>query len=201
MTGKRSRRIGPSTRQHSAALRPADRGRRLRRRARLDDEPLHVRTGQLPAYRFGKSLLQIDLNDIDQLRRRVPTVTPEGQEQRISGRPGNARPADPYRRHQRHPQLMWRWRWWPVWPTGPVSVDAARRALKWRDGTPIERHVLLVIGETSDYQTGWCLDTLDGLARDTGYGRSTIGRAVAALVTAGALDAGAPGAATRASTG
>ncbi len=36
----------------------------------------YVRTGQVPAYRFGKRLLQIDLNDIDHLRRRVPTVTP-----------------------------------------------------------------------------------------------------------------------------
>ena len=35
----------------------------------------YVRTGQLPAYRFGKRLLQIDLNDIDRMRRRVPTVT------------------------------------------------------------------------------------------------------------------------------
>jgi hypothetical protein len=32
-----------------------------------------IRRGLLPAYRIGPRLLQIDLSDIDRLRRRVPT--------------------------------------------------------------------------------------------------------------------------------
>ena len=35
-----------------------------------------IRRGLLPAYRIGPRLLQIDLNDIDRLRRRVPTAQP-----------------------------------------------------------------------------------------------------------------------------
>jgi excisionase family DNA binding protein len=42
-----------------------------------------VRRGLLPAYRIGPRLLQIDLNDIDRMRRRVPTAEgprrPRGQ--------------------------------------------------------------------------------------------------------------------------
>jgi excisionase family DNA binding protein len=33
-----------------------------------------VRKGRIPAYRIGPRLLQIDLNDIDRMRRRVPTA-------------------------------------------------------------------------------------------------------------------------------
>jgi hypothetical protein len=33
-----------------------------------------IRRGILPAYRLGPRLLVVDLNDIDKLRRRVPTV-------------------------------------------------------------------------------------------------------------------------------
>ena len=33
-----------------------------------------IRKGLLPAYRIGPRLLQVDLNDIDRLRRRVPAV-------------------------------------------------------------------------------------------------------------------------------
>jgi hypothetical protein len=32
-----------------------------------------IRRGVLPAYRIGPRLLQVDLNDIDALRRRLPT--------------------------------------------------------------------------------------------------------------------------------
>ncbi len=35
-----------------------------------------ISKGILPAYRIGPRLLQIDLNDIDRLRRRVPTAQP-----------------------------------------------------------------------------------------------------------------------------
>jgi excisionase family DNA binding protein len=33
-----------------------------------------IRRGVIPAYRIGPRLLQIDLNDIDRLRRRVPAA-------------------------------------------------------------------------------------------------------------------------------
>jgi excisionase family DNA binding protein len=35
-----------------------------------------IRKGLLPAYRIGPRLLQIDLNDIDKMRRRVRTAKP-----------------------------------------------------------------------------------------------------------------------------
>jgi hypothetical protein len=35
-----------------------------------------VRRGLLPAYRIGPRLLQVDLNDIDAMRRRVPAAEP-----------------------------------------------------------------------------------------------------------------------------
>jgi excisionase family DNA binding protein len=35
-----------------------------------------VRRGLLPAYRIGTRLLQVDLNDIDRMRRRVPAAAP-----------------------------------------------------------------------------------------------------------------------------
>jgi hypothetical protein len=38
-----------------------------------------IKKGILPAYRIGPRLLQIDLNDIDRLRRRVPTVRPSDE--------------------------------------------------------------------------------------------------------------------------
>jgi excisionase family DNA binding protein len=33
-----------------------------------------IRRGLLPGYRIGPRLLQVDLNDIDRMRRRIPTV-------------------------------------------------------------------------------------------------------------------------------
>ena len=38
-----------------------------------------IRRGLLPAYRIGPRLLQVDLNDIDRMRRRVPTAEPPAQ--------------------------------------------------------------------------------------------------------------------------
>ncbi len=35
-----------------------------------------IRQGILPAYRIGPKLLQVDLNDIDRLRQRVPAARP-----------------------------------------------------------------------------------------------------------------------------
>ena len=155
----------------------------------------YVRTGQLPAYRFGKRLLQIDLNDIDRMRQKGAHGHAQGQEQRMSGRramPGRPTHTDATNvTHKLTVALALVARMAILLARERRTRPPAEVALY---GTPIERHVLLVIGETSDYQTGWCLDTLDGLARDTGYGRSTIGRAVAALVVAGALERpGLPG--------
>jgi excisionase family DNA binding protein len=42
-----------------------------------------IRRGLLPAYRIGPRLLQIDLNDVDQLRRPVPTVKPAARRRQI----------------------------------------------------------------------------------------------------------------------
>jgi excisionase family DNA binding protein len=41
-----------------------------------------IRDGRLPAYRIGPRLLQVDLDDVDALRRRVPTVEPRGRADR-----------------------------------------------------------------------------------------------------------------------
>lgn len=35
-----------------------------------------IRRGIIPAYRIGPRLLQVDLNDIDRLRRRIPSAPP-----------------------------------------------------------------------------------------------------------------------------
>lgn len=37
-----------------------------------------IKDGLLPAYRIGPRLIQVDLHDVDALRRRIPTVGPGG---------------------------------------------------------------------------------------------------------------------------
>jgi excisionase family DNA binding protein len=39
-----------------------------------------IRRGVLPGYRMGPRLLQVDLNDLDRLRRRVPAARPPASE-------------------------------------------------------------------------------------------------------------------------
>jgi excisionase family DNA binding protein len=43
-----------------------------------------VRKGRIPAYRIGPRLLQIDLDDVDAMRRRVPTVHDRAADKAVS---------------------------------------------------------------------------------------------------------------------
>jgi excisionase family DNA binding protein len=43
-----------------------------------------VSKGRVPAYRIGPRQLQLDLNDIDRMRRRVPTLHDDAKEKAVS---------------------------------------------------------------------------------------------------------------------
>lgn len=74
-----------------------------------------------------------------------------------------------------------------------MSVAAVRRALDWRGGSTIDRHVLLAIGGETSHPSDVATLTFDYLAELTGYSRSTVVRAVRRLVEAGALNRRARG--------
>jgi hypothetical protein len=69
-----------------------------------------------------------------------------------------------------------------------MSVDGYLRALEWHTGSSVDRHVLLVIGATADPKSNWSRATLEHLAAQTGYARSTTAAAVRRLLDAGALE-------------
>ncbi len=69
-----------------------------------------------------------------------------------------------------------------------MSGTADRRAVTWDTGSSIQRHVLLFIAATTDHVSGWSKVTLEGLARGTGYARSTVAEVVRWWTDIGALE-------------
>jgi excisionase family DNA binding protein len=62
----------------------------------------YIADGRLTGYRIGPRLVKIDLDDLDALVRRIPTIRPEGTAARAPWPPGVTQTATPMTRHRRH---------------------------------------------------------------------------------------------------
>jgi hypothetical protein len=69
-----------------------------------------------------------------------------------------------------------------------MSVEAARRAVDWPGGSPLRRHVLLLLGVETDYPRDRVRLTLHEIANKTGLARSTVADSLSYWIKQGAIE-------------